>query len=260
MEHLDLSSQRIRETLHLIRKVGRFLDDERQRIAGDLDFKNKGVGRVVDPVTPLDLRSNELLKQGLREILPAPFVSEETGGEGKEFYWLVDPLDGTNNFMNGLPLYAISIALVKEEEPIFGAVYAPALRQLFWAKKGGGAYLGRKPLHISSRPIELWISELATQPSSLDELARIAPLFGRIRAFRVLGSMALSLAYTAAGKLDLFLGAGYPWDIAGGMVILKEAGGVLYTLEGKERRLSEKVWSAGGSREAVSLFFREISG
>jgi myo-inositol-1(or 4)-monophosphatase len=227
---------------------------------GDLEFRNKGKGGVVDPVTPLDLKSNELLKQGLEEILPLPFVSEESGGEVQERYWLVDPLDGTNNFMNGLPFYAISLALMEGEEPVFGAVYAPALHQLFWAKKGEGAYLGKDRLIIPSRPLELWIAELATQPSSLEEVGRIAPLFGRIRAFRVLGSMALSLAYTSAGKLDLFLGAGYPWDIAGGLIILKEAGGVLRTLDGGERRVFDKSWSAGGSEEVVSTFLQGIQG
>lgn len=250
---MELDLHRIREICRLAREVGGFLLKERGKAGRDLAFSNKSDTGIVDPVTSLDLRSSNLLKAGLSQILPVPFVSEEEPeGEGGEIYWLVDPLDGTNNFINDLPFYALSIALVEGKEPILGVVYAPALHQLYWGAKGWGAYQGRRRLQVSPRLSPFWIAELATQPTTPEELGIVAPLIGRIRAFRIFGAMALSLVYTASQKTDLFLGAGYPWDIAAGMVILKEAGGVFKTLDGKDRHLEEKVWSIGGAPEVVA--------
>lgn len=227
---------------------------ERQGLHGDPEFRNKARSGAVDPVTPMDLKADAMLREELPRILPLPVVSEEMPGEGGDLYWLVDPLDGTNNYMNDLPFYAVSVALVQGKKPLAGVVYAPALKKLFLGARGKGAYLGKERLKVSSRPQPLWLVELATQPSSPEELRYLLPLLGKVRAFRVFGAMALSLAYTAAGRIDLFLGSGSPWDIAAGMVILEEAGGVLRTLSGKERELPEKVWSAGGPPEVVEAF------
>jgi myo-inositol-1(or 4)-monophosphatase len=248
-----LSSSFTKRIASLIKKIGNDLERSRSR-KSFISYKDKGGERWIDPVTPYDLKIHRLLKKELPKIFPCPVVSEE--GEEKEkqdqpFYWLIDPLDGTNNFINRIPFYTISVALMEGKNPIVGIIYAPDHKELYYAWEGGGSYRNGKKIQVSNRPPSHWIIELATKPQEIHEILFLTPLLTTTRAFRFFGALSYSLAYTAEGKIDLFLGTGYPWDVCAGGLILKEAGGVLLTFRGTPRDFFQYEWSLGGSPEVV---------
>jgi myo-inositol-1(or 4)-monophosphatase len=167
------------------------------------------------------------------------FVMEESGvvdGPDKTHRWFIDPLDGTTNFMHGLPHFAVSIGLEREGHLVAGVIYNPISDELFTAEKGQGAWLNDRRLRVSARR-ELNTSLIATGIPHIgrpdpelfsDELARIMPEVSGVRRF---GSASLDLAYVAAGRYDAFweraLGS---WDVAAGIVIVREAGGIVSDL------------------------------
>jgi myo-inositol-1(or 4)-monophosphatase len=153
-----------------------------------------------------------------------------------EYRWVVDPLDGTTNFLHGIPHWAISVGIEKrlsdtESEVIAGVIYNPASDELFWAEKGGGAFLNDKRLRVSARR-EMREAVFATgipfgaiprKPEFLGVLSRIMPQVAGVRRF---GAAALDLAWVAAGRYDGFWELGLnKWDIAAGLVLVREAGG-----------------------------------
>jgi myo-inositol-1(or 4)-monophosphatase len=191
----------------------------------------------IDLVTTADIKSEEVLKKGLKELTPdIPVIGEESFSEKEKFKssycWMVDPLDGTTNFAHNLPWFAISVALLKEKEPILGIIYNPIIDEFFYAIKGEGAYLNEKPIKVSSRE-KLIDSLLCTGfPVSkiLDSPDLFIPLFEefmkRCQGVRRFGSAALDLAYVACGRYEGFWEPYLkPWDTSAGVLLVKEAGG-----------------------------------
>ncbi len=192
-----------------------------------------------DFVSAADLRAEETLRQELGRARPQfGFLMEESGESGNadwEWRWVVDPLDGTSNFLHGIPHWAISVGVEKrsadgKSEVMAGVVYNPASNELFWAEKGAGAFLNDKRLRVSGRR-EMKEALFATgipfapvkQKAEFSHtLARLMPQVAGIRRF---GAAALDLAWLAAGRYDGFWELGLkPWDVAAGMVMVKEAG------------------------------------
>lgn len=192
-----------------------------------------------DVVTAADKASEKLIKDYIHTEFPTHgIISEESADEnaGNEWRWVIDPLDGTTNFSQGLPTFCVSIALEHNEEAVVGVVFAPYLGELFHAVKGGGAYLNGKPIRCSQKK-SLAESVLATgipydkltnPDNNIKEVTEVAPL---VRGIRRLGSAAMDLAYVGAGFLDGYWELALNrWDVAAGMLIAREAGAKLVSI------------------------------
>ena len=190
-----------------------------------------------DFVSAADLRAERILRQELSRARPRyGFLLEEEGevkGADEHNRWIIDPLDGTSNFLHGLPHFAISIAHERDGELVAGVVYEPAHDELFWAEKGAGAFLNDRRMRVSGRSA-LDHCLIATglpykgrnpEPRYFDTLEGVLAEVAGVRRF---GSAALDLAYVAAGRYDGFWEFGLqPWDIAAGIVLVREAGGMI---------------------------------
>ncbi|TYI04324.1 hypothetical protein ES332_A10G009300v1 [Gossypium tomentosum] len=197
----------------------------------------------VDLVTETDKACEDLVFNHLKQHYPShKFIGEETTAAcgaselTDEPTWIVDPLDGTTNFVHGFPFVCVSIGLTIGKVPTVGVVYNPIMDELFTAVLGKGAFLNGTPIRVSSQT-ELVKSLLATEVGTKrDKLTvdvttnRINSLLFKVRSLRMSGSCALNLCGIACGRLDLFyeLGYGGPWDVAAGVLIVNEAGGLVY--------------------------------
>ncbi|MCT4607754.1 MAG: inositol monophosphatase [Pelagimonas sp.] len=216
------------------RKAGRSLVKDFREVE-NLQVSMKGAG---DFVSRADMAAEQILKEELMGARPTyGWVGEETGeeeGQDPTRRWIVDPLDGTTNFLHGLPHWAVSIALEHKGEIVSAVIFDAAKDEMFYAEKGSGAWLNdSKRLRVSGRRSMIEavfatgvpFAAKRTLPATLKDLARVMPECAGVRRF---GSAALDLAYVAAGRYD-----GYwerelnIWDIAAGVLIVKEAGGLL---------------------------------
>jgi len=223
--------------LAIAREAGDLLLERFGRLSG-AEVERKGPR---DLVTAADRDSEALIARRLAEAFPDHGLLAEEGGRreaGDRPTWIVDPLDGTTNFVHGIPFFCVSLGLVEAGRPLLGVVHAPALGQTFWGGPGQGAHEGDRPVSVSVTPM-LSEAVLATgfaydidriADDNLDVLARIARVARGIRRF---GSAALDLAYVASGRLD-----GYwefhlkPWDVAAGAALVRAAGGTITDLRG----------------------------
>ena len=195
-----------------------------------------------DFVSAADMRAEAILRQELKRARPTfSFLMEESGieeGSDKSRRWIVDPLDGTTNFLHGIPNFAISIALEEAGEITAALVYAPVLDEMYTAEKGGGAFLNDRRLRVSGRT-DIGESLFATgipfqgRPGHVRFLHRLQRVMTRSSGVRRFGAASLDLAAVAAGRFDGFWEEGLqPWDCAAGLLLVKEAGGYISTVEG----------------------------
>ena len=203
------------------------------------EVKYKG---EVDLVTKADENAEQTIKEILQETFPHyGMLAEESGsleGEG-DTRWIVDPLDGTTNYAHGVPVFCTSIALEKDSEVVLGVVHDPVANEIYAAERGSGATLNGEPILVSytDEPIR---ALLATGfPYDRNEVPVALEIFGqfalRTQSMRRLGSAALDLCYVAAGRLDGYYERGIKvWDIAAGVLILREAGGTVTDYSGHE--------------------------
>jgi myo-inositol-1(or 4)-monophosphatase len=233
--------------LALAREAGALLSERFARTAR-VDTRSKSAAR--DLVSEADVASERLLVRGLREAFPAHAIQaeEETqdADDGRP-RWFLDPLDGTVNFVHGLPVFCVSMALWADGRPEVAVVHAPRLGETFHAVRGGGAFVvreggGAAPERLAvSAERELGNAILATgfpyrrNELEHDNLANFGRFFHDVRGMRRMGSAALDLAWVAAGRLDgfweLHLG---PHDVAAGGLLVREAGGVVSDADGGE--------------------------
>lgn len=207
----------------------------------NLQVSRKG---PADFVTAADKRAEEIIFEELKKARPSySFMMEERGavkGEDSENVWIVDPLDGTHNFMHGLPHWCVSIALESKGRIEAGIVYDPIKEEIFRAERSGGAFMGRKRLRVSGRR-DMESSSIAFGGASLDAekqkryiqelnaVTSVAPLARRY------GSAALDLCYVAAGRYDAYWERGIKsWDVAAGYLIVKEAGGFVTSIDNED--------------------------
>lgn len=226
---MDLQSL-LEETVKVSREAGEFIKQE--RLIFDLDrVEKKGLN---DMVSYVDKMAEEMIVERLHTLLPeAGFITEEGTATtiGDTYQWIIDPLDGTTNFIHGHPPYSVSIGLLKNEEIILGVVYEVSLNECFYAWKGGGAFCNERPIQVSKTP-DLASSLLATgfPYNSLGKtdayLEVLKSIMESSHGFRRLGSAAVDLCYVAAGRVDGYYQHNLnPYDVAGGVIIVKEAGG-----------------------------------
>ena len=200
----------------------------------NLQVLKKGIG---DFVTSADLNSEKTIIKILHKAYPKiSIVSEETNPainlNKNEKKWIIDPLDGTLNFLHGLPHFAISIALMIKEEIISGIIYDPIKDELFWAEKGVGAFLNNKRIRVSGRRllkdalVSTGIPWKGMESSHKNYLKILENIMKNSSGIRRYGSASLDLAYVAAGRYDAFWEFNLKtWDIAAGALLVKEAGG-----------------------------------
>lgn len=210
--------------------------------SGDLRVRAKGRN---DLVSSADHAAEEAIVGTIRRHYPAASFLAEEGGRsgpvGEELEWVIDPLDGTHNFLQGLPIFSTSVACCRRGEPLVGAIVEPLGGQQYTAMRGAGAWCDGEPLQVSRQP-GLDGAFLATgypfrAHAALDlYLAAFRDVFLQARGIRRCGSAALDLAYTAAGIYDGFFELRLsPWDIAAGLLLVEEAGGKVSDLDGGRR-------------------------
>ena len=165
------------------------------------------------------------------------FVAEESGHKGKsDWEWVIDPLDGTSNFVYGIPYFCVSIALTYHGQPQLGVIYNPVQRELFWACKNGGAWCGKLPMHVASRSFEKSLIALSVpyDDRGVDWNGQVRRVSDRAHDVRRMGAAALDLAYVAVGHFDCaFFQRLSWWDIAAGVLLIQEAGGIVTDFERK---------------------------
>jgi len=215
-----------------------------------LQVSVKGPG---DFVSQADIRAEQSLREDLSKARPGyAFLMEESGSSGNENWdwrWVVDPLDGTSNFLHGIPHWSISIGLEKRAEDgtsevVAGVVYAAASDEMYWAEKGQGAFVNARRLRVSGRRnieeamFATGIPFAITPPSERLMFARtLAGLMPRVAGIRRFGAASLDMAWVAAGRFDGFWELRLkPWDIAAGIVIVREAGGYVTAPDGGDPR------------------------
>lgn len=232
-------------------KAGRSL----ARDFGEVQNLQVSVKGPSDYVSEADRKAENIIKTELMKARPTyGFVGEEGGADkGKDgtHRWIVDPLDGTTNFLHGLPFFAVSIALERGGELVAGVVYNPAMDELFTAEKGGGAYMNDRRLRVAARK-KLSDCVIATGVPHLGRghhgnyLVQLANVMGEVAGIRRFGAAALDLAYVAAGQVDGYWEEGLcPWDIAAGLVLVKEAGGFCYDMDGGTKMFEKGTLVAG---------------
>lgn len=235
----------LEEIIEVVKQAGEIY----KSAAGDLGIKNKG--SAVNLVTEYDKKIQDFLFGELSKIIPdCSFLGEEGDGN-KEladgYCFIIDPIDGTTNFIKGFQHSAISVGLAKDKELIIGVVMDPDLDNIYYAEKGKGAYLNGKRIHVSDCDMQNSLVLFGTCPYE-HELAKktfelTEQVFYECVEIRRGGSAALDICYVAAGKADLFYELILrPWDFAGATVVLKEAGGVCMTLD-KEEISCERIGS-----------------
>ena len=192
-------------------------------------------------VTYVDKESERRFVEGLKHILPeAGFVAEEgTGAPAPSgLNWVIDPLDGTTNFVHGMPVWCTSIGLCQGNEAIAGVIYDPSSNECFTAWKGGGAFLNGQPIRISTIPSleqSLFATGFPYDDFGREEayIALFRDMMRSTRGLRRLGSAALDMAWTACGRVEGFYEYGLnPWDVAAGCIIVQEAGGTVTDFSG----------------------------
>lgn len=225
------------EVIALAKQTGRFLLEEINKVKTS-DIEVKGLH---DFVSYVDKTAEGHIVKRLAEILPeSGFITEEQTAthRGERFNWIVDPLDGTTNFLHHIPLFSVSIALMENDEVVIGVVYEPNLDECFYAWKGGEAYMNEKQIHVSDQK-ELKNTLLATgfpynYFGKLHGYMELFTWFARnTSGLRRLGSAAVDLAYTACGRYEGFYEYGlHAWDVAAGVYIVQQAGGTITDFKG----------------------------
>lgn len=230
----------------------------------ELEVRTKSTN---DLVTSADKASERAVLQVIRDSYPEHAILAEEGGHtnpGGDFQWVVDPLDGTNNFLQGLPTFCVSVACLDRGRPVAGVVLDPIHEERFTAIRGGGAFRGDHPLRVSDRE-GIDGAFLATgypfrAHAALDLYLKVfREVFLRARGIRRCGSAALDLSYTAAGIYDGFFEFRLsPWDLAAGVLLIEEAGGRVSDLDGGDGYFEQGNVLAGGPGTWTSL--REVVG
>ncbi len=209
---------------------------------GEVEQLQVSIKGPADFVSTADLQAERTLRTELGKARPAyGFLMEESGdtpGDGHH-RWIVDPLDGTTNFLHGIPHFCISAALERDKQIVAGMIYDPLRDEMFWAEKGHGAFVNDRRMRVAARTklddavigTGIPFRERGDHPRYL---AMLGAVMARTAGVRRMGAAALDLAYVAAGRYDGFFEVGLsPWDVAAGIILVREAGGFVQPIEGR---------------------------
>ena len=239
-----LHSALINVMVKAARRAGRSLS----RDLGEIENLQVSLKGPANFVSAADKRAEEMLYSDLAKARPGyGFIGEESGtreGSDKTHTWIVDPLDGTTNFLHGIPQFAISIGLQREGVIIAGVIYNPGNEELYIAERGKGAFLNDMRLRVAGRKkledcvIACGLPHIGRGDHELSrrEMAELQP---RVAGLRRFGAASLDMAFVAAGRLDGYWERNLqPWDIAAGLIMVREAGGVVSGIEGNDTALT----------------------
>lgn len=225
------------ELIRLVHSVRPLFVDDTQKI----EVKVKG---RADFVTQIDVAVQEILRKGLHELAPEVLLlseeQERLRMEPGKAYWILDPIDGTQNFIRHVGMSAVSLAYYAGEVLQFGVIYNPFTEETFHAIRGKGAFLNNRPIHVTDSPaLENSLIAIGTSPYNREMIPKNWPLFQAVHSrcldIRRSGSAALDLAYVAAGRFDGYFERNLkPWDMAAGILLVQEAGGLVTDYEGCE--------------------------
>ncbi len=230
------------EVIEIAKTAGAFIAGE--RINFDLKLvESKGKANFVSYV---DKTAEELIVERLRKLMPdSGFITEEGTAfdTGEKYRWVIDPLDGTTNFIHGMPPYAVSIGLLEGDEIVLGVVYEISRDECFYAWKGSKAMLNGKEIHVSEASATEEALVVTGFPYGIIKnsdafITTIKHLMANSHGIRRLGSAATDLSYVAAGRFEAFWETGLsPWDVAAGALILRQAGGIVTDFKGNDNFL-----------------------
>jgi myo-inositol-1(or 4)-monophosphatase len=246
MEYKEITS----EVLELAKKAGSFILDQRMLFTSDR-IEKKG---HQDFVSYVDKEAEKMLVEGLRAILPGSgFIVEEKTAQhaNEEFIWVVDPLDGTTNFIHGVTPFAISIALMQHHKTVMGVVYELGQKEFFYSWKDAPVYCNQKPVSVSKAAniAEGLIStgfHISDNSKLNQHLTTVFEIVSNSHGIRRHGSAATDLAYVAAGRFDGFFEYGLSlWDVAAGAFLIEQAGGTVSDYSGTENFLYGREIVAG---------------
>lgn len=249
------------EIIQIVKQAGIIMLDAHTK----KDIKTKTSSR--DFVTAYDVKVQNFLIKNLKELLPtADFFSEEKDDNilTDNLTFIIDPIDGTANFVFDRKESVISVALLKNKQPVFGVIYNPHSNELYTAEQGKGAYLNSAELKITERALKDSLVNVGTAPYN-PELADcsfkiIRKLFDRSLDVRRTGSAAYDLCCVASGKCGLFFEMLLsPWDYAAGALIISEAGGIVKTIHNASPDFSQKAGIVAGNKTTINEFFSEIT-
>ncbi|QDR81098.1 inositol monophosphatase family protein [Sporomusa termitida] len=242
----------------LVAEIGKF----QQENLGSAKLALAVKSTAIDIVTEIDKKSEAKLIAFVKEYYPAHAILAEESGRSaaqSDYLWIIDPLDGTTNYAQGLPIFSVSIALAYRGQTILGLVYAPVLAELYYAVRGQGAFLNDRPIHVAAKT-NLLDSVLATgfpydvaehPVNNIDYFTRLLP---KTRAIRRFGSAAYDLASVACGRFDGYWELNLsPWDAAAGILLVEEAGGTVQPF-----RQDRKVSIIAGNNTIVGQIYNEI--
>lgn len=244
----------LNEVVKIAKRAGEFIRHEGQTFDSS-KIQEKGLNNLVSYV---DMEAEKMIVQTLKFTLPeAGFITEEGTETTKAavYNWVVDPLDGTTNFMHGLPPYSVSIALVENDIPVLGVVYVISSDECFHAIKGGGAYCNREKIEISAvTEFKEGLYITGMPYTAFENLDQYWKIFGHFmkesHGIRRLGSAAADLAYVAAGRSEGFFEHGlHPWDVAAGVLLVLEAGGQATDYQGGDNYVFGNAIIAGGATQ-----------
>jgi len=232
-------------------KAGRSLSRDFGEVQ-NLQVSMKGPG---DYVSQADRKAEDIIFSELSRARPGyGFLMEERGavsGDDDQHRWIVDPLDGTTNFLHGIPVFSVSIALERQGQIVAGVVYNPAMDELYTAERGGGAFLNDRRLRVAARTrlsdavIGCGVPHLGRGHHG-NFLIELRNVMDEVSGIRRMGSAALDLAYVAAGRMDGFWEGGLSaWDIAAGILLIREAGGFVSDMGGGQAMLETGAVVAG---------------
>jgi len=254
--NLESTTQKV---VSLAKEVGAFIRVERQTFSYDKVEHKQGPS---DLVSYVDKESERKIIRGLDPLIKGAgyITEEETTDQGrKEYTWIIDPLDGTTNFVHGIPNYCVSIGLMYEEEIVAGVVYEVANDECFYAWKDGGAYLNDEPIKVSGastiKDIVLATGFPYYNFEKLDEYLKILnSLMKDTQGLRRMGSAAADMAYVACGRYGGFFEYNLnAYDIAAGVILVKEAGGIVTDFKGGDEYLFGREVVAGGKIQSDLL-------
>ncbi len=232
--------------------TGAFIRTEQKKLkAEQVEVKSRN-----SLVSYVDKQSEVALVKALTPLIPgAGYITEEetTTVKGETYNWVIDPLDGTTNFIHGIPCYSVSIGLIRNNVPILGVIYEINLDECFYAWEGSPAFLNGKEIHVS-KTLKLEDSLIATGFPYYDHeqeeeyLLLFRELMHSTRGLRRLGSAATDLAYVACGRFEAFYEYSlHPWDVCAGIVIVQQAGGKVCDFKGTDDYLFGKSFVAGSA-------------
>jgi len=223
-------------------------------------------GHYANFVTQADLESEQKIIQILTQNFPNHnIIAEESGKQdkGSQYSWAIDPIDGTIPFVDGIPVFGVSIGILKDNKPFIGVIYMVATEELYWAQKGKGTYLNGKKIKVRKEG-NLSSCTIGMDWGHTDRIMKLEkffrPIVEKVRYVYMFGSAVATLCYIARGMIDAYIIRANVWDLAAGVVLIREAGGKVTDMAGKEVDFAEGkpriVCSNGAVHEAILKIYR----